>query len=266
MVDLSSRGCRLLSGYALEPGRRVSVQVPDGREDPLVVRGQVVRISLDEHLGPDGPYCAAVAFEALPDGDRERLAAVLARRSVGAATLIGGAADDELVPPEARAADLRRVEFPVDVRVTPESPRRLDVVDETGNAAAEEEGTEGERRRSPRGVYARRVPAFGNRAMRVLVARDLSVGGMRVQQPGGLSLGDRLHLAIYGHAGEDPTLVWATVARDDGPEGVALVFDEVPPAAAERIEKVLVDLPAVESLHDDETRAMGTVVTEILEA
>jgi hypothetical protein len=24
------------------------------------------------------------------------------------------------------------------------------------------------------------------------------------------------------------------------------------------------DLPAVESLHDDETRAMGTVVTEIL--
>jgi hypothetical protein len=56
------------------------------------------------------------------------------------------------------------------------------------------------------------------------------------------------------------------VARDDGPEGVALVFDGVPPDAAERIEKVLVDLPAVESLHDDEARAMGTVVTEILEA
>ena len=89
---------------------------------------------------------------------------------------------------------------------------------------------------------------------------------MRVGRLAGLAIGDRLHLAIYGRAGEDPTLVWATVSRDDGPEGIALVFDEVTRETAERIEKVLVDLPAVESLHDDEARAMGTVVTEILEA
>ncbi len=267
MADLSSRGCRLLSSYALEPGRRVSVQLPDGRPDPLVVRGQVVRISLDEHLGPDGPYCAAVAFDALPEGDRERLAGVLARRSLGTATLVGAAGDEALVPPETRADDLRRVGFAVDVRVVaPESrsPHPVAVVDATESSDAEETGAE--RRRSPRGAYSRRVPAFGHRAMRVLVARDLSVGGLRVERLGGLSLGDRLHLAIYGRAEEEPTLVWATVARDDGPEGVALVFDEVSPATAERIEKVLVDLPAVESLHDDEARAMGTVVTEILEA
>src|SRR5262249_40035688 len=81
MVDLSSRGCRLLSSYVLEPGRRVSVQVPDGHREPFVVRGQVVRMSLDEHLGPDGPYSAAVAFEVLPDADRDRLGRVLARRA-----------------------------------------------------------------------------------------------------------------------------------------------------------------------------------------
>jgi hypothetical protein len=278
LVDLSSRGCRLLSSYALEPGRRVSVRLPEAREDPLVVRGQVVRISLDEHLGPDGPYCAAVAFDALPDGDRERLAGVLARRSVGTATLVG-AGDDALVPPEARADDLRRIGLAVDVRVAPGpgSPRpaaaagpmeTADPVDTAADPAetAAEAETGSERRRSPRGAYARRVPAFGSRAMRVLVARDLSIGGLRVERLGGLSLGDRLHLAIYGRAGEDPTLVWATVARDDGPEGIALVFDEVAPETAARIEKVLVDLPAVESLHDDEARAMGTVVTEILEA
>jgi hypothetical protein len=271
MADLSSRGCRLLSGYALEPGRRVSVHLPDGRPDPLVVRGQVVRISLDEHLGPDGPYSAAVAFDALPEPERERLAGVLARRSVGTATLVG-AADEALVPPEARADDLRRVGLAVDVRVAPESrpPRPVAVVDHDEAADEEESGAEegsgAERRRSPRGAYSRRVPAFGTRAMRVLVARDLSVGGLRVERLGGLSLGDRLHLAIYGRAGEEPTLVWATVARDDGAEGIALVFDEVGSETAERIEKVLVDLPAVESLHDDEARAMGTVVTEILEA
>ena len=282
LVDLSSRGCRLLSSYALEPGRRVSVRLPEAREDALVVRGQVVRISLDEHLGPDGPYCAAVAFDALADGDRERLAAVLARRSVGTATLVG-AGDEALVPPEARADDLRRIGVAVDVRVAADAvpPRATGVAepervaapaeaeraeaDAHAEPAAEEEGGS-ERRRSPRGAYSRRVPAFGSRAMRVLVARDLSVGGLRVERLGGLSLGDRLHLAISGRAGEDPTLVWATVARDDGPEGIALVFDEVARETAERIEKVLVDLPAIESLHDDEARAMGTVVTEILEA
>jgi hypothetical protein len=34
----------------------------------------------------------------------------------------------------------------------------------------------------------------------------------------------------------------------------------------EQLEKVVAGLPAVESLHDDEAAAMGTVVTEILES
>jgi PilZ domain-containing protein len=266
MVDLSSRGCRLLSSYALEPGRRVCVQVPDGEREALLVRGQVIRISLDEHLGPGGPYSAAVAFEALLEADQKRLTNMLTRRAIGSARLVGTAGDEVLLPPEARAGDLRRVELAVDVRVapTPEAVRAVDVVDESD--PADEDPSGAERRRSPRGAFARRVPAFGDRAMRVLVARDLSVGGMRVEQLSGLGVGDRLHLAIYGSAADEPTLVWATVARDDGHEGIGLVFDDVTAAAAERIEKLLVDLPAIESLHDDEARAMGTVMTEILEA
>ena len=191
---------------------------------------------------------------------------MLTRRAIGSATLVGTAGDEVLLPPEARAGDLRRVELPVDVRVAPipEPVRALDVVDESDQDDEDPSGAE--RRRSPRGAFSRRVPAFGDRAMRVLVARDLSVGGMRVEHLSGLGVGDRLHLAIYGSAADEPTLVWATVARDDGHEGIGLVFDDVTAAAAERIEKVLVDLPAIESLHDDEARAMGTVMTEILEA
>ncbi len=99
----------------------------------------------------------------------------------------------------------------------------------------------------------------------MLVARDLSMGGMRVDQCSGLELEDRLHLAIYGNANEEPLLVWATVARDDGEEGMALVFDEVHASLAQKLEAIVADLPAVESLHDDEVHAMGTVVTEILD-
>ena len=127
------------------------------------------------------------------------------------------------------------------------------------------EAPPGDRRSSRRGSYPHRVPAFGDRAMRVLVARDLSMGGMRVEKDTGVEIGDRLHLAIYGTADEEPFLVWATVERDDSEGGMALVFDEVHPKIAEQLEKVVADLPAVESLHDDEARAMGTVITEILD-
>ena len=123
----------------------------------------------------------------------------------------------------------------------------------------------GDRRQGPRGAYGRRVPAFGDRAMRVLVARDLSMGGMRVEKDSGLELGERLHLAIYGAADEEPFLVWATVGRDDGANGMLLSFEEVHPLIAQQLEKVVTGLPAVESLQDDEVRAMGTVVTEILD-
>jgi hypothetical protein len=264
MVDLSSRGCRLLSSYVLEPGRRVSVQVPDGTREPIPVRGQVVRMSLDEHLGPDGPYSAAVAFDPLSEPEQERLGRVLARRARGPARLDAGG-EDALVPPEARGHDLRRVELSVDVRVSPGNgaAREIEVADEPAHEETEP-GT-AERRRGARSAYTRRIPAFGERAMRVLVARDLSTGGMRVERIAGLSVGDRMHLAIYGRADAEPTLVWGTVARDDGARGMAFVFDELDSEIAERIEKVLVDLPAIESLHDEEIDAMGTVVTEILE-
>jgi hypothetical protein len=89
---------------------------------------------------------------------------------------------------------------------------------------------------------------------------------MRVERFSGLAVGDPLHLAIYGAAEHEPFLVWATVHRDDGANGLALIFDQVSPQLAEQLEKVIADLPAVESLHDDEARAMGTVVTEILES
>jgi hypothetical protein len=121
-----------------------------------------------------------------------------------------------------------------------------------------------DRREEPRRTYQRRVPAFGDRAMRVLVARDLSMFGMRIERESTLDLGDRLHLAIYGSAEEEPFLVWATVERVDGAEGMYLRFDELHPMIAAQLEGVVAGLPAVESLHDDEAAAMGTVVTEIL--
>jgi PilZ domain len=282
LVDLSSRGCRLLSRFALEPGKRITLQIPQavGSNEALTLRGRVIRMSLDENLGPDGPYSAGVVFEDVTSEARQELEWLLEERAQGPAMLQPATRDGAETPlsdPEIQADAAPRVpvDFEVDVLMTPESetaPKPTAETAGTPKATPEAKRTpprhepgRKERRRSRRGSYEKKVPAFGDRALRVLVARDLSQGGMRVERFSGLEVGDRLHLAIYGAADHEPFLVWATVHRDDGANGLALVFDEVHAQVAAQLEKVVAELPSVESLHDDEARAMGTVVTEILE-
>jgi hypothetical protein len=272
LVDLSSRGCRLLSRFALEPGKRITLQIPQaiGANESLTLRGRIIRMSLDENLGPDGPYSAGVLFEDVSAEARQELEWLLEERAQGPAMLQPLASDlpePPLDPEIAEDAEPRvPVDLAVDVRVSPEPEPKPETKSGSKARKSKDKPDGGDRRRSRRGSYEKKVPAFGTRALRVLVARDLSQGGMRVERFSGLEVGDRLHLAIYGAADGEPFLVWATVHRDDGPNGMALVFDEVSPQLAEQLEKVVADLPAVESLHDDEARAMGTVVTEILES
>ncbi len=310
LAELSSRGCRLLSATALEPGKRLRISIPqaDGRGDPLTLRGRVLRMSFDERLGDEGLYTSAVVFEEVGPSQRSELEWTLEEHARGPAVL----AHDEKTPdarPDANAesgaqADAGPGAAPAAPRKTPtpDSPNSGAEVDATGgyskhapprartprtagppaadggtgppsgpDAAAEAAPPRAEKRRDPRDrrtserrSFASKVPAFGERALRVLVGRDLSAGGMRVERFPGLELGDRMHLAIYGEPGSEPILVWASVNRDDGERGVALVFDELHPLIGERLEKLVAALPAVESLHDDEAAAMGTVMSEIL--
>lgn len=343
LADLSSRGARLVSRWPLEPGKRITVTIPEraGIPEAISIRGRVLRMSLDGR-NADTPYSAAVAFEQLPAEIRQELEWILEERARGPATLhlekegdrgasTGGARTERgdpeptLDPPETRSDDLcHDLSVEVDVRlqgpedampempdaarasleggVPPQdadphlfdrsgadlAPPELEappppqearpaaapeperVPEPEGDAEADTSphrsgsSAPDDRREVARRTYQRRVPAFGDRAMRVLVARDLSMFGMRIERETSLELGDRLHLAIYGSAEEEPFLVWATVERVDGATGMYLRFDELHPMIASQLEGVVAGLPAVESLHDDEAAAMGTVVTEII--
>jgi hypothetical protein len=167
------------------------------------------------------------------------------------------------------------ISVPVDVKMArKETPVQapVEAVAEQVPVEAIEQGIEppepptspDDRRATPRLPYAAKVPAFGTRALRVLVGRDISVGGMQIESNPDLEVGDRLHLAIYGDASEEPFLVWGTILRSDGRGGTAVVFDPVHPSIAKQLEALVASLPAVESLHDDEAVAMGTVLTEII--
>ena len=85
LADLSTRGCRILSKWPLEPGKHITVTIPErvGVAEPVSLRGKVVRMSLDEHLGGDGPYSAAVQFDAVTGETRRELEWILEERARG---------------------------------------------------------------------------------------------------------------------------------------------------------------------------------------
>ncbi len=310
LADLSTRGCRLLSPYPLEAGKRVCVTLTEslGATEELVVEGTVLRNHFDERLGFDGLYAAAVEFEDLSSEARNELEWILEDKVAGPPTLQSGmrskeenagASDQSRTGAPKRRGSATRVHRRRDFRETvaescPPDPRSesasVEAVDPVNTAdsvehppntqptidvdvriaaqppeAVEEQSSPAERRSKDRRIYNAKVPAFGTRALKVLVGRDLSVGGMRIEYSPNLELGDRLHLAIYGSPGEEPFLVWGTVTRDDRQLGMGIEFDEVHPIVAENLEKMIASLPAVESLHDDEIAAMGSVLTEILD-
>jgi hypothetical protein len=266
LADLSVRGCRLLSHSRFEVGKRIKLQIPEALEtgEPFSVAGRFIRVDFDPKAGDGGLYSGGVLFDRISDSAREALEIIIEDRTQGPAMLRGPrpqtpkpmqeAADEPPATPGEEPST--RVDIEVDVRLERDDGP-------IGSAAPQKTGEE--RRKSRRGTYEQTVPAFGNRALRVLVGRDLSVGGMRIERLPGLELGDRLHLAIYGDPGEPPFLIWGTVSRDDGERGMAMVFDPVEPDVGHQLEMLVSDLPAVESLHDSEVDAMGTVVSEILD-
>jgi hypothetical protein len=270
LTDVSVGGCRLLSPYALEPGTKLRVMIPEemGTPEPLTLEGRVRRIKLVEGPGIDGLYSAAVEFAATPAEQRRDLERIVKSRANGRITTYLPEAEG---PHGADAFELEEPARGTAVRVndacSAEAGRTQVPVAVAGGSESEElPDLDGSNRRKRRRVrYSREIAAFGT-GLQVLLGRDLSTAGMRVARSEGLALGDRLHLAIYGQRGDEPAQVFATVARDDGERGFALVFDALTPELGARLERLVSSLPAVEPLQEGEAAAMGAVITRILQS
>ncbi|MGE4606430.1 MAG: PilZ domain-containing protein [Myxococcota bacterium] len=310
LADLSTRGCRLLSPYPLDAGKRVCVTLPEavGATEALVIEGTILRNHFDEQLGLDGLYAAAVQFEDISPEIRNELVWILEDKVSGPPTLPSdarvrdahsGVAANRAHPGATRRLASepgrhRRRAFRETVAAScPPDPRSEDscvaatglpnegtstedlfsaqlTIDVDVRMAAQHADTIAdrvsiERRSTGRRPYGAKVPAFGTRVLRILIGRDLSPGGMRIEYNPSLELGDRLHLAIYGLPSDDPLIVWGTLTRDDCELGMGIEFDDVHPIVTEQLEKTIGSLPSVESLRDDASAATRTVLTEILD-
>ena len=274
LTDLSLRGCRLQSHRPLALNKRIRLRIPamQGIAKPLLLWGRIARASYNERSGEDGVYRNAILFENLGN-TKEALSGLLETRGLGLGIESGAGAaprDDAASSPSGSPRPFETPSSQPDLS-GPSGPseREEDLGEQelAGSQAAPtqaEPSEEDDRRLNRRAAYVRKIPAYGERALRVLLGRDLSAQGMRVERMD-IANGDRLRLAIYGEAGKPPILVWATADRDDGEGGTVLIFEELEPAAGHELEKLVARLPSVEPLAGGEIAAMGTVVGEILD-
>jgi len=122
-----------------------------------------------------------------------------------------------------------------------------------------------ERRNEPRRAFDRHVVALLSEAARVLIGRDLSIGGMRVAPNETLRVGAEIRLALYAREGEVPLVVRARVVRNDPEHGAALRFEELGVAVQEQLRKVTHDLPVLETPLDSDHPTEGIVVSRLLD-
>ena len=227
IAELSQRGGRLLAANPPRAGSRITLQLPVLDKDrPLSLRARVVRVSHEAVV--EDQHTVAFAFDPHEHGgDLQRL---LRHYKSGPAQVA--------------------TEFESEGEGEPRLPLAAP-------------SSDSERRKHERVVFKNEVVGLSEEASTVLVGRDLSIGGMRVEGNSQLELGMRLRLAVFGAPREEPILVRAEVTRaDDGTHG--LRFVDVSAEAASRLEKLVAHLPSVEPLDQDEADGLGAVVTRIV--
>lgn len=238
LTELSATGGRLRAGRSSRPvrvGSSLTLLIPAelnaGRR--LTVRGRVARVAPAEA----GKEDIALVFEKLRPKKRRQLEEIVAAHSHGPAMLDRCSALELEGVPDASTPHQKR----------PTQPR---------------EGRR-ERRSAARRPLSRRVIALGDEAARVLIGRDLSTSGIRVEPTPGLAVGDPLRLALHVRADGQPLVLTARVVRDDGDAGLALQFVEVGEAAGLCLQELLAALPVIVETREPDERA-GVVIAELL--
>jgi hypothetical protein len=250
LADLSLGGCRLLTPHPVEPGRSIRIQLPPevAGGKALAIKGRIARHTEDAGAG----HVLTAQFVGLRPRQLARLKEAIQAHASGpatfeAATPVPAAAPAAGATPPARppAAAARAARSPAPVATARTAP-----------ASAPE------RREAPRHSLDRRVIALGEAATRVLMGRDISLGGMRVSPNPLLVVGQNVRLAIHVSDQDVPLVVTARVHRDDGERGVVLRFHQLEPGCSRLLDRMLEALPVTEP--DGADPHAGLIVSEIL--
>jgi hypothetical protein len=242
LLEISSGGCSFLGQEAPKPGTRISVRIPSGvaGKRKLTLRGRVRRSERRRGAAPEASTLVALVFDPLPRRTRECLERLLAAFVTGPPALSRAT---EQTSPDAKEP-------------APETGTD-DLTEATGKVP----------RQHPRAAFGHEVVVLDEqlqRARHVLFARDLSVGGVRVDPHPDLQVGDHVKLALYDDASSDSVVVDAEVLRNEGDAGLALRFPNMPDRTARKIERIMERAGEIEQC-DGQGDAHQVIVTEVLQ-
>jgi hypothetical protein len=198
--------------------------------------GRVVRKEL---RAPE--YLLGVEFDDLPASTLEVIQAILAGKVIG--TVVTRLSEE--LTEEVAALGLTP-------RPAADAAPVQDVPPDPSPSAPPEPEPDPKRRRNRRVEYTREVTALLGPGEHVILARDLSIEGMRAEPLPELTLGTRIELALYGHSGHEPILVEAEVTRDDGEGGTIFHFEPLPPGERKRLEGIIASAPEIRAFSDGE--------------
>ena len=238
LIDLSTAGCRLLTGHSARFGAKATVYFPPELDNgkPFSASGRIVRVGPGEgdQVGIEG---ISIRFDEACD---EQLRDVVELHVQGPATQ--------------GPASLNSAEAATPWTESAESQ----LYDE--ESIAEEIGPD--RRLDIRVAFPRRVVSLGGNAAHVLIGRDLSMGGMWVEPNTWLTLGDELRVALHARAGQDPLVVDACVDRGDPTHGFALLFRNLSDETLEYLTTMLDELPDIDTCAGSNSRIVVSSIVE----
>jgi len=249
LVDLTSGMGRIISPSTAEPGATMRIVLPEalGGKEKLELRGPVLRSAECESRAGEPAFSILVRFDGLEGEARAQVDRLVSGEQIG--TRVTPLAERPLRKPEA---------------ATPEP-----------SAGVQEPPTQEEAapatslQRHPRWEYHRRVDVLDFDdldASQTALGRDLSLGGVRIAGHSELEVGAQVTLALYSGPREEPVVLEATVLRDDGEDGVALVFNSVSDSQLRQIQRICSTLPPLESLREGGEEPERVVVAQVTRA
>lgn len=248
LADLSTSGCQLLSAQTLRPDQEITLYVPSevsaGRGFSLPAR--VIRSTKSDFPGIGS---IALGFGAMKPQHADLLNETIAAYGKGPAALARDDAHARLAFRGARSGEQ-----------TAEEPA-CDAAAEDADAAPHAEGRE--RREAPRIAYETRIIALGDEAARVLIGRDISLGGMRIESHPEVDVDDELRVGLHVGGREQPIVVNVRVVRVDGDRGTVLQFFDLDPDTQEHLARMIRSLPLLDA--QDASDENGAVVCELIE-
>ena len=268
LVDLSNRGCRLQTTADFHVDQVLSFTIPatqedwDGDDQGLALRGRIRRIV--RQTGSDGQMVALTFDDDLPVDARTGLARIINLWTSGPRSMPGRPRPNAPAIPPCELSSLP--DLMLDDETDPPVSGRCEIEVEIDSCTdlQLDDAAPHERRREARGQFESTIVAQSDDGPMVLLGRDLSPGGMRVEAVSQLRVGDRFRLALHGPGPNAPLIVRAEVVRDDGRDGFALAFCELDDAASREIEKLVACLPDVESLERCESGGIGAILSELI--